>query len=171
MKKIVILCLIALLSLSSAVCLAAAADNAMAAVALYVDTSGAYVPGTDFMTKALNEVVRFKINALFLGSEVQSGNEVLRDLHRCSVDGAATATPENLSAYAANRHVNYIILLSVRPLDVAVDVKAYSSEANEYVIDRSITRPDGTETLNTLDTLSAMVGTEITAILQTLRGS
>jgi hypothetical protein len=160
-----------LLLLNSAICQAASPDNAMAAVALYIDTSGHYLPGADIINKALNEVIRFKINALFLGSEVQSGNEVVRDLSRCNVENAAGATPDNLSLYAANRHVNYIILMSVRPLDVAIDLKAYSTANNDFIIDKSITRPDGMEARATLDTLSEMVGTEITGVLQTLHGS
>ncbi|MDR3590809.1 MAG: hypothetical protein P4N41_14245 [Negativicutes bacterium] len=172
MKKLIILCLLVLSIAGPATCSAAASgDNALAAVALYIDTSGRYVPGADLLNKALNEVIRFKVNALFLGSEVQSGNEVLRDLNRCSVTGAAGATAENLAAYAANRHVNYIILLSVRPIDVALDIKTYSTADSAFLVDKSVTRPDGQEAQSTLDALSDMVGSEVTTILQTIRGS
>lgn len=171
MKRTLFL-MLTLLILTSSVCLAApATDNALAAVALYVDTSGHYVPGVDMLNKALNEVIRFKINALFMGSEVQSGNEVLRDLSRLNVTSAADATPEALSAYAQNRHVNNIILVSVRPLDVALDLKAYSTASNSYIVDKSVTRPDTMEALSTMDALSNMVGTEVAEILQTIRGS
>lgn len=171
MKRIILLTLVCLL-MTSVTCLAApAGDNALAAVALYIDTSGHYVPGCDMLNKALNEVIRFKINALFLGSEVQSGNEVLRELNRNSVTSSATATPEALSAYSSNRHVNYIILMSVRPLDVALDLKAFSAASGEYIVDKTVTRPDGTEAMSALDTLSSMVGTEVAQILQTIRGS
>lgn len=171
MKRILFIAL-TLIVLTSSVCLAAPAnDNALAAVALYIDTSGHYVPGIDMINKALNEVIRYKVNALFLGSEVQSGNEVLRDLNRFNITRSADATPEALSAYAQNRHVNNIILLSVRPLDIALDLKAYSASANGFVIDKSVTRPDTMDTLNTIDALSAMVGTEVVEILQTIRGS
>lgn len=172
MKKITLAFLAMLLCLNFAVCQAAAPeDNALAAVALYIDTSGHYVPGMELLNKALNEVIRYKVNALFMGSEVQSGNEVIRDLGRANVVNAAGATPDNLAGYAANRHVNYIILLSVRPLDVAIDLRTYSTAANSFIIDKSITRPDGLEAKATIDALSEMVGGEITAVLQTLRGS
>jgi len=172
MKNLLIVCLFLLLTLSSTIGLASpSGDNALAAIALYIDTSGHYVPGTDLLNKALNEVIRFKINALFLGSEVQSGNEVLRELNRCNVSSTATATPEALSAYGAARHVNYIILFSVRPLDVAIDLKAYSTASNDYIVDKTVTRPDGTESLSTLDTLTSMIGDEVTQVLQTIRGS
>lgn len=171
MKKILFL-LLTLMILTSSVCLASPSnDNALAAVALYIDTADHYVPGVDMINKALNEVIRFKINALFLGSEVQSGNEVLRDLNRLNVTRAADATPEALSAYAQNRHVSNIILLSVRPLDVALDIKAYSAASNSYIVDKSVTRPDTTEALSTIDALSSMVGTEVADILQSIRGS
>lgn len=150
---------------------AAAAGNATAAVALFVDTSGHYVPGVDMLNKALNEVVRFKINALLLGSEVQSGNEVLRDLSRCNINSAAEATPEGLTQYGKDRHVDYIVLLSVRPLDVALDLKAYSTANNAYVMDKSVSRPDELAAASTLDTLSDMVGTEVAQVLQLIRGS
>lgn len=170
MKKVVFMLLL-LLTMTFSTCLAAPAnDNALAAVALYIDTSGHYVPGVDMINKALNEVVRFKINALFLGSEVQSGNEVLRDLNRLNVTRAADGTPEALSAYAQNRHVNNIILLSVRPLDVALDIKAYAATTNSYIVDKSVTRPDTAETLSTIDALSSMVGAEVADILQSIRG-
>lgn len=160
-----------LLCLSTAICQAAPADdNALAAVALYLDTSGHYFPGAEMITKALNEVIRFKVNALLLGSEVQCGNEVIRDLGRANVTGVASATADNLAEYAANRHVNYIILLSVRPLDVAIDLKTYSTASNDFIIDKSITRPDGMEARTTLDALSEMLGTEIAEVLQALRG-
>jgi len=170
MKRIILICLICLL-VTSVTCLAAPGDNAMAAVALYIDTSGHYVPGSDMLNKALNEIIRFKINALFLGSEVQSGNEVLRELNRYSVTSSATATPEALSAYSSNRHVNYLILMSVRPLDMALDLKAFSAASGDYIVDKTVTRPDGTEAMSALDTLSSMVGTEVVQILQTIRGS
>lgn len=172
MRHVIFVSLIVLICLNSAICLAASPDdNALAAVALYIDTSGHYFPGAEIINKALNEVIRFKINALFMGSEVQSGNEVIRDLSRSNVVNAASATPDNLSVYAANRHVNYIILLSVRPLDVAIDLKTYSTATNGFIIDKSITRPDGAGTQATMDALSEMVGTEIAGVLQTLRGS
>ena len=121
------------------------------------------------MNKALNEVVRYKINLLMLGSEVKTGNEVLRDLSRCNINNAADATPEALSVYAADRHVNNIILFSVRPLDIALDLKAYSAAENNFIIDKTVTRPSGTETMSTLDSLSAMVGDEVTQVMQIIK--
>jgi hypothetical protein len=172
MKKLLLVFLLTLAALSSTIAPAAAADgNASAAVALYIDTSGHYVPGVDILNKALNEVIRFKINALFLGSEVQSGNEVLRDLKRCNINSAADATPEGLAQYGKDRHVNYIILLSVRPLDVALDLKAFSTTDSAYVVDKTVTRPDGTEAASVIDTLSDMVGNEVAQVLQTIHGS
>ncbi|MDR3560609.1 MAG: hypothetical protein P4N59_04070 [Negativicutes bacterium] len=172
MKQVILVCLLVLLTLNSATCMAApSGDNALAAVALYIDTSGHYVPGAELLNKALNEVIRFKINALFLGSEVQSGNEVLRDLNRYNVANAASATPDGLSQYAENRHVNYIILLSVRPLDIAVDLKTYATATNDFIVDKTVTRPDGSETQATFDALSEMVGNEVTGVLQSIRGS
>ena len=78
-------------------------SNATAAIALYIDTSGYYVPGMDLFNKALNEVIRFKVNALLLGSEVQSGNEVLRDLSRYQINTASDATPQAFTAYGDDR--------------------------------------------------------------------
>ncbi len=172
MKKVLMVFLLALVMMTSNISPVAAADgNASAAVALYIDTSGHYVPGVDILNKALNEVIRFKINALFLGSEVQSGNEVLRDLNRCNINSAADATPEGLAKYGKDRHVNYIVLVSARPLDVALDVKAYSTADNAYIVDKTVTRPDGTEAASVLDTLSDMVGNEVAQVLQTIHGS
>jgi len=172
MKKFFLVILVVMVVISSAVSPAAAADgNAMAAVALFIDTSGHYIPGVDILNKALNEVIRFKINLLLLGSEVQSGNEVLRDLNRCNINSAADATTEGLAKYGTDRHVNYIVLVSVRPLDVALDLKAYSTADNAYIVDKSVTRPDGTEALSVMDTLSGMVGSEVSQVLQTIHGS
>ena len=172
MKKVWMVFLLALVVISStATPVAAAGGNASAAVALFIDTSGHYIPGADILNKALNEVIRFKINALLLGSEVQSGNEVLRDLNRCNISSAADATPEGLAKYGNDRHVNYIVLVSVRPLDVALDLKAYSTADNAYVVDKSVTRPDGMEAASVLDTLSDMVGNEVAQVLQTIHGS
>lgn len=173
MKSITrILCVLLLLLFTCSIGSAAAVDsNATAAIALYIDTSGHYVPGIDLLNKALNEVIRFKVNALLLGSEVQSGNEVLRDLSRCQINTANEATPQALSAYGDARHVNYILLLSVRPLDVALDVKAYSTTSGSYLVDKTLCRPDGTAAMSTLDTLSAMIGNEVTDALELIRNS
>ena len=174
MKSKILLSFVLLFGLlvSTGVCLAAPADgNALAAVALYIDTGGRYVPGVDILNKALNEVIRYKINMLFLGSEVQSGNEVLRDLRRYDVNTAAEATPGTLSSYAANRHVNYIILLSVRPLDIALDVKAFSAVDNCYIVDKTVTRPDGASALTTVEALSELIGEEVVTLLQYIRGT
>lgn len=161
--------LLILLFLNISICLAAPADdNAMIAVALYIDTSGHYVPGTDFLNKALNEVIRFKINALFLGSEVQSGNAVLRDLNRCGITNTTSATPDLLSTYANTAHVNYVMLFTVHPLDFSLDLKAFSSATNSYIVDKSVTRPDGTEALTAFDTFSAMIGDQLSQIFQTI---
>jgi len=62
-KKLILLILVILL-LNATTCFAGPSDeNAMIAVALYIDTSGRYIPGTDFLTKALNEVIYNTINA------------------------------------------------------------------------------------------------------------
>jgi len=173
MKKVLLIVLMVMVVISSATSPAAAAadGNALAAVALFIDTSGHYIPGVDMLNKALNEVIRFKINVLLLGSEVQSGNEVLRDLNRCNISSAADATSEGLDKYGKDRHVNYIVLVSVRPLDVALDLKAYSTSDSAYVMDKSVTRPDGAEAVSVLDTLSGMVGNEVSQVLQTIHGS
>ena len=132
MKKLFLVFLVVMVMISSTTSPAAAAadGNAMAAVALFIDTSGHYIPGVDILNKALNEVIRFKVNLLLLGSEVQSGNEVLRDLNRYNINSAADATVEGLAKYGTDRHVNYIVLVSVRPLDVALDIKAYYTSDN-----------------------------------------
>ena len=173
MKKILLIFLVVMVVISSTVSPAAAAadGNAMAAIALFIDTSGRYIPGVDILNKALNEIIRFKINALLLGSEVQSGNEVLRDLNRCNISSAADITAEGLDKYGKDRHVNYVVLISVRPLDVALDLKAYSTSDNAYVVDKTVTRADEAETVSVLDTLSGMVGNEVLQVLQTIRGS
>ncbi|EAX48829.1 hypothetical protein TcarDRAFT_2518 [Thermosinus carboxydivorans Nor1] len=164
--KIVLSALIFLLVASPAISFAGVTDdNALAAIALYIDTSGRYVPGLDMLNKALNEVIRYKVNALFLGSEVQCGNEVLRELKRYNVATAADATPDALTAYAKARHVNYIILLAVHPLDVTLDIKAYSSAANAYIVDKTVTAPDGGAALSMLDSLSGLLGDELASVL------
>ncbi|MCE5287196.1 MAG: hypothetical protein LLG02_15310 [Pelosinus sp.] len=141
---------------------AAADDNAMIAVALYIDTSGHYVPGMDLLNKGLNEAIRYKVNLLFLGSEVLSGSQVLSDLSRFGVTSTASATPEALADYASSAHVNYTLLFTVRPLDVSLDIKAFSTAENSLLVDKTVTKPEGMSTLSTLSALSAMIGDEIT---------
>ena len=148
---------------------AAASDNSLAAVALYIDTSGHYVPGTDLMNKALNEVIRLKVNLLMLGSEVQSGSEVLRDLTDYNIHSVTEATPDSLAAYSAQRHVNYVVLFAVHPLDAAVDLKVYSASSGAFMIDKSISRSDTDGALSTVEALSSMVGTAVTEVLTLLK--
>lgn len=168
-KKIVFLLLVILL-LNITACLAGPSDeNAMIAVALYIDTSGHYIPGTELLSKVLNEVIRFKINALFLGSEVQSGNAVIRDLSRAGIATASSATTDLLSNYAGSAHVNYVLLFTIHPIDPSLDLKAFSASTNHYIVDKSITRPDGTEALSLVDTFSVMIGDQITELFNTIR--
>lgn len=172
MSKKFIFLFIFMLLFNTATCLAAPADeNAMIAVALYVDTSGHYVPGIDFLNKALNEVIRFKMNALFLGSEVQSGNAALRDLARYGITNTSSATVDLLSNYATNAHVNYVMLFTIHPLDISLDLKAFSAATKTYVIDQTVTRPDGTEALSLLDTFSTMIGDQLTQTFNTIHPS
>lgn len=167
-KKIVVL-LVILFLLNLTTCLAATPDeNAMIAVALYIDTSGHYVPGTEFLTKAINEVIRFKVNALFLGSEVQSGNAVLRDLNRSGITNTASATVDSLTAYTNAAHVNYVMLFTLHPIDCFLDLKAFSASTDTYIVDKSTTRPDGTEALSVVDTFSTMIGDQLTQIFNTI---
>ena len=170
MSKKIILLLTILLVLNLTPCLAATPtdENAMIAVALYVDTSGHYVPGIEFLNKALNEIIRFKINALFLGSEVQSGNAVIRDLARAGITNTSSATVDSLSTYSGNAHVNYVMLFTVHPLDISLDLKAFSAATNTYVVDQTITRPDGTEALSLIDTFSTMIGDQLTQTFKTI---
>lgn len=146
-----------------------AADNDLAAVALYIDTTGHYIPGMDMLNKALNDVIRFKLNLLMLGSEVQSGDGVLRDLSDCNIHSAGDANLESLGTYGAKRHVNYIVLFSVRPWDVALDLKAYSTATNDYIVNKTVTRPDGDSALSTIDSLSNMIGSTLTEVFQLLK--
>lgn len=172
LKKLLLLVLIILL-LTMSTCLAGPYDeNAMIAVALYIDTSGHYVPGIDFLNKALNEIIRFKINALFLGSEVQSGNAVLRDLSRVGITNTTSATIDLLSTYSSTVHVNYVMLFTIHPLDFSLDLKAFCASTNSYLVDKSVTRPDSTDTLSVVDTFGAMISdqlTQISEIVHTIR--
>jgi hypothetical protein len=154
-----LLCLAAWLPMPQAL---AAEDNAMLAVALYIDTSGHYVPGLDLLNKGLNEVIRYKANLLFVGSELLSGSRVLSDLKNVGIIDTASATPEALSEYASSAHVNYTLLFTVRPLDVSLDIKAFSSSKNSLLIDKTITKPESMSSLSTLNALSTMIEDELT---------
>lgn len=156
-----LVCLFVLLPVSEA---AAADDNAMIAVALYVDTSGHYVPGMDFLNKGLNEAIRYKVNMLFSGSEILSGSKVLSDLKGSGITDTASATPEALSAYAKQANVNYTLLFTVHPLDVSLDIKAFSTNKNSMLVDKTITKPDDMSSLSTLSALTTMLGDEITSL-------
>lgn len=163
MTKKLLICSLILLLLLTTPCLAATEDtNAMIAVALYIDTADHYIPGMDLLNKALNEVIRFKVNALFLGSEVHSGNEVLRGLKRNGIISTASATPEALAAYAQSSYVNYVMLFTVNPIDISLQFKAFSAANDAYLADKSVSRPDGSEALSTVDTLTTMIGEQLT---------
>lgn len=171
MKKTFILLFLVFMLINMPNCSALGQDtNAMAAVALYVDTSGHYIPGADMLNKALNEVIRFKVNALFLGSEVVCGNEVLRDLCRYNINTSADINTEALADFSGARHVNYVIIISVYPFDVSMNLKAYSSATNSFLVDKAVTRPEGMESISNFEVLSNMVGNEITQVLEFIRG-
>lgn len=143
----------------------------MIAAAVYIDTGGTYVPGLDFLVKAINEVIRFKINALFLGSEVLTGNQVLRDLNRYGITDAASATADTLTAYAQGAHVNYVLLFLIRPLDVSLDIKAFSGGTGTFLMDQTISRPNETSAMSTVEALSTMVGNQITHLFDLIQAN
>ena len=168
MLKKMVLILLCLTLLAPTVTIASASENAMTSVALYVDTSGHYVPGCELLTKGLNEVVRYKLNMFFLGSEVLSGNEVLRGLSRSGVSTGLDADAGNLSSYAAAAHVNNVVLLTVCPLSMEMNVKAYNSATDSFLVNRTVSAPD-TSSLSKLDAFSDLIGqqlAEISAILK-----
>ena len=160
MYKKIILLLLCLAFLLPANAMAAANENALTSVALFVDTSGRYVPGSELLTRGLNEVVRYKLNIFFLGSEVLSGNEVLRGLSRSGISTGLEATADNLSAYSGAAHVNNVVLLTVCPLSMEMNVKAYNFASNTFLVDRTVSAPD-TSSLSTLDAFSDLIGQQL----------
>jgi hypothetical protein len=154
---LIVLCLFSLLTSGA---LAASSENALMSVALYVDTGGHYVPGSELLTKGLNEVIRYKLNLLFLGSEVLSGNEVLRGLSRAGITGGQDATTEALTAYGSSAHVNNVVLLTVRPLSMELDVKAFNTSDNLFIVNKTVSPPDATS-LSALDTFPDMIGQQL----------
>lgn len=154
-----ILCIALLVYVSP--CAAAGEANSFLSCALYIDTSGQYVPGADLLAKGLNEVIRYKLNALFLGSEIHSGNEVLRGLKRHGVTDASSATPEALQAYCSSSYVNHVLLFTANPLEFSLDVKLYSGGDGAYLLDHRLSRPNSTEVLSVYDTFSLLLSSQI----------
>ncbi len=168
MCKKIVLALLCLTLLAPTSALAGAGENALTSVALYVDTTGHYLPGSELLTKGLNEVLRYKLNMFFLGSEVLSGNEVLRGLSRSGISSGVDADAANLSSYAAAAHVNNVILLTVCPLDMEMNVKAYNLATDSFLVNRTVAAPDASS-LSKLDVFSDLIGqqlAEISAILK-----
>lgn len=161
-KKTILLTLCLFFCLNAGVS-AAASDNAFLAVALYVDTEGHYVPGSELLTKGLNEVVRYKLNMLFLGSEVLSGNTVLRDLSRSGIANGRDATAAALSSYGDTAHVSNVVLLTVRPLSMELDVKAFNSSDKQFLVDKTVS-PSSVASLSTLDTFSDLIGQQLSEL-------
>jgi len=170
MSKKIILLLLILFITSIPLCMAESQnDNSMIAVALYIDTSGYYIPGTDFLNKALNEAIRIKMNLLFLSSQVQSGTPVLNDLSRSGITSTSTATLDSLSTYAQMAHVNYVMLFTIHPLDVSVDLKAFSTSRNAYIIDKSIARPKTSADAPLADAFTEMINNELSDVFNIMK--
>lgn len=132
LKRSILLALIACLFWLPALPAKSAASAVSAA--LYVDTE---LPGGDYINRGLNELLRFKLNALFMGSVVQTGSDVLAAL---AADGTTSAetSPTALESYALHNRTDYVFLLYLHPSEARLEVKLYSLAAHKLTINQSL---------------------------------
>lgn len=132
MKRSLLLALLACLLWLPA--LPAKSSAAAVSAALYVDTD---LPGGDYVNRGLNELLKFKLNALFMGSVVQTGSDVLSALADDGTTAAATSAA-SLESYALHHHTDYIFLLYLHPSEARLEVKLYSQLSHKMMIDQSL---------------------------------
>lgn len=178
MKKQIIICL-SLLLLWTNVC--SAGQNQLnpspyVAVAVQIDTAGRDILGLDLLESGINRLIQAKLNLIMLDGMVLSGNSVIKDLKKLGIDDFNTADLDKLKNYGHANDIAYVLLLTLHPLDISADIKAFDVSKGDYIIGKKITQPTEAESKigfmdNLLTRFTLLIDSELDSVLKTITKS
>lgn len=143
MKKSIIICL-SILMLLTTPCFAsnnAFSPSPILAVAVNIDTDGKNVFGLDFIEAGINRLIQAKFSLVMLDGTVLSGSSVLRDLKKAGIKDFKDAEAARLANFGKENEVPYILLLTLNPMDISADIRAFDVKKGDYIIGKKITQP------------------------------
>ncbi|SMC67630.1 hypothetical protein [Sporomusa malonica] len=178
MKKQVIVCL-SLLLLWTNVCFAGQSllsPSPYVAVAVHIDTTSRDILGVDFLESGINRLIQAKFSLVMMDGMVLSGNSVLKDLKKSGIDDFNTADLGKLKNFGQTNDVAYVLLLTLHPLDVSADMKAFDVSKGDYIIGKKITQPKEAESKsgfmdNILTKFTLLIDSELDDVLKTITKS
>ncbi|MDF2572800.1 MAG: hypothetical protein K0R55_4404 [Sporomusa sp.] len=178
MKKQVIICL-SLFLLWTNVCFAGQSllsPGPYVAVAVHIDTAGKDIFGVDLLEAGINRLVQAKFSLVMMDGMVLSGNSVIKDLKKSGIDSFETADLIKLKNFGQTIDVSYVLLLTLHPLDVSADIKAFDVGKGDYIIGKKITQPKEAESKsgfmdNMLTKFTRLIDNELDDVLKTITKS
>ncbi|HWR43244.1 hypothetical protein [Sporomusa sp.] len=178
MKKQVIIC-ITLLLLWTNSCFAGQgllSPGPLVAVAVHIDTAEKNIFGVDLLEAGINRLIEAKFSLVMMDGMVLSGSSVIRDLKRSGIDDFNTAELDKLKYFGQTNAVSYVLLLTLHPLDISADIKAFDVSKGDYIIGKKITQPKEAESKsgfmdNTLTKFSRLIDSELDTVLKVITKS
>lgn len=173
-KKSFIICIILLLFTTP--CFAGQntpTPGPLVAVAVHIDTADKSILGADLLEAGINRLIQTKFSLVMMDQMVLSGSSVLRDLKKSGISDFATADPSKLKNFGKDNELSYVLLLTLYPLDISADIKAFDVNKGDYIVGKKITQPKEAESASGfMDTMlskfSRLVDSELDDILKTI---
>lgn len=178
--RLLIACITLLLLWTTSPCYAnpsTLAPNPLVAVAVHIDTGDKNIFGVDDLLEAgINRLIQSKFSLIMMDSMVISGNSVVRDLKKSGIDNFAAAPTNKLKDFGTAHEVSYVLLISLHPLDISADIRAFDVNKGDYIIGKKITQPKEAESKSGfMDTMlskfSRLIDSELDDVVKTITKS
>ncbi|WP_371368868.1 hypothetical protein SRRS_22730 [Sporomusa rhizae] len=146
-KNSFIICLILLLMLTTP-CFAGQSSivtSSFVAVAVHIDTANKDIIGVDLLEAGINKFIQYKSSLVMMDGMILSGSSVLRELKKAGIDDFSNPNPTKLQDFGKINDVSYVLLLTLYPLDISADIKAFDVSKGDYLVGKKITQPKEAE--------------------------
>lgn len=132
--------------------------------------------GLDLLESGINRLIQAKLNLVMMDGMVLSGNSVIKDLKKLGINDFNTADLDKLKNYGHVNDVAYVLLLTLHPLDISADIKAFDVSKGDYIIGKKITQPKEAESKigfmdNLLTRFTLLIDSELDTVLKTITKS
>ncbi len=144
------------------------------AVAVHVDTADRSIFGVDLLEAGVNRLIEAKFSLLMMDGMVRSGNQVTNDLKKAGITNFNAAEEIKLKHFGQTNSVSYILLLTLYPLDMSADIKAFDVHKGDFLFGKKITQPKEAESKsgfmdNMLSNFSRLIDNELDQIIAAIK--
>lgn len=119
--------------------------SSFVAVAVHIDTADKDIIGIDLLEAGINKLIQYKSSLVLMDGMILSGSSVLRELKKSGIDDFSNHNPTKLQEFGRNNNVSYVLLLTLYPLDISADIRAFDVSKGDYLIGKKITQPKEAE--------------------------